>query len=57
MDFKDIDLAQIAIRISQYPTDNKPEFLVQGRSNAGKSSFTIEKIMRELVVNQERLRL
>lgn len=39
MDFKDIDLAQIAIRISQYPTDNKPEFLILGRSNVGKSSF------------------
>ncbi len=29
----------IAIRISQYPTDNKNEFLLLGRSNVGKSSF------------------
>ncbi len=39
MNFQDIDLAQIAIRISQYPTDNKPEFLILGKSNVGKSSF------------------
>ncbi len=39
MNFQDIALAQIAIRISQYPTDNKPEFLILGRSNVGKSSF------------------
>ncbi len=30
---------QIAIRISQYPTDQKCEFLLLGRSNVGKSSF------------------
>ena len=29
----------MAIRISQYPTDNKNEFLLLGRSNVGKSSF------------------
>ena len=29
----------IAIRISQYPTDNNNEFLLLGRSNVGKSSF------------------
>ena len=28
-----------AVRKSQYPTDNKPEFLLVGRSNVGKSSF------------------
>ena len=28
-----------AVRRSQYPTDNKPEFLLVGRSNVGKSSF------------------
>lgn len=28
-----------AIRISQYPIDNKKEFLLLGRSNVGKSSF------------------
>ncbi len=29
----------IAIRISQYPTNQKSEFLLLGRSNVGKSSF------------------
>ena len=29
----------IAVRQSQYPTDNKKEFLLVGRSNVGKSSF------------------
>ena len=29
----------ITVRRSQYPTDNKPEFLLIGRSNVGKSSF------------------
>lgn len=29
----------MAVRISQYPTDNKDEFLLVGRSNVGKSSF------------------
>ena len=29
----------VAVRRSQYPTDNKPEFLLVGRSNVGKSSF------------------
>lgn len=28
-----------AMRISQYPTDNLPEFMLVGRSNVGKSSF------------------
>ncbi len=28
-----------AVRRSQYPTDNKPEYLLVGRSNVGKSSF------------------
>ena len=29
----------IAVRRSQYPEDDKPEFLLVGRSNVGKSSF------------------
>ena len=33
------ELKVIATRISQYPTDNLPEFLLVGRSNVGKSSF------------------
>ena len=32
-------LKVIATRISQYPTDERPEFLLVGRSNVGKSSF------------------
>lgn len=34
-----VELSNIAVRISQYPTDNLPEFLLVGRSNVGKSSF------------------
>ena len=33
------NLNVIAVRTSQYPTDLKPEFLLVGRSNVGKSSF------------------
>ena len=33
------NLEVIAVRTSQYPTDLKPEFLLVGRSNVGKSSF------------------
>lgn len=34
-----VNLFISAVRRSQYPTDNKPEFLIVGRSNVGKSSF------------------
>ena len=34
-----VNLEISAVRRSQYPTDNKPEFLLVGRSNVGKSSF------------------
>ena len=33
------ELVISAVRQSQYPTDNIPEFLIVGRSNVGKSSF------------------
>lgn len=33
------NLETIAVRASQYPTDNRYEFLLCGRSNVGKSSF------------------
>ena len=33
------NLEVIAIRASQYPNDNRPEFMLCGRSNVGKSSF------------------
>jgi len=39
MTIKDVELTNVAARISQYPTDNKKEFLLIGRSNVGKSSF------------------
>lgn len=39
MKINSVDLAISAVRRSQYPTDNKPEFLLVGRSNVGKSSF------------------
>jgi GTP-binding protein len=39
MKISSVDLIISAVRISQYPTDNKPEFLLVGRSNVGKSSF------------------
>ena len=39
MKISDVSLTISAVRRSQYPTDNKPEFLLVGRSNVGKSSF------------------
>ncbi len=39
MKIDDVELASVAVRASQYPTDGKPEFLLVGRSNVGKSSF------------------
>lgn len=39
MKIKSVELKTMATRISQYPSDNKKEFLLVGRSNVGKSSF------------------
>ena len=39
MKINEIELIISAVRESQYPTDIKPEFLLVGRSNVGKSSF------------------
>lgn len=39
MTIKNTELSNVAVRRSQYPTDGKPEFLLIGRSNVGKSSF------------------
>ena len=39
MKINNVDLTVSAVRQSQYPTDNKKEFLLVGRSNVGKSSF------------------
>ncbi len=47
MKINDVQEPIIAVRRSQYPTDNKPEFLLIGRSNVGKSSFTNSIIERK----------
>jgi GTP-binding protein len=39
MKITSVELKISAARRSQYPTDNKPEFLLVGRSNVGKSSL------------------
>ena len=39
MKISSVDLFVSAVRRSQYPGDNQPEFLLVGRSNVGKSSF------------------
>ena len=39
MQIKSAKLDIIAVRRSQYPNEKKPEFLLVGRSNVGKSSF------------------
>lgn len=39
MKIDSVELEKIAVRQSQYPEDLKPEFLLVGRSNVGKSSF------------------
>lgn len=39
MKILDVKLTISAVRKSQFPTDNKSEFLLVGRSNVGKSSF------------------
>lgn len=39
MKINSVDMVMSAVRRSQYPADQKPEFLLVGRSNVGKSSF------------------
>ncbi len=39
MKINSVNLEISAVRRSQYPTDQKPEYLLVGRSNVGKSSF------------------
>ena len=39
MKINNVEFVTSAVRRSQYPTDSKPEFLLVGRSNVGKSSF------------------
>ena len=39
MKINSVELASLAVRVSQYPNDELPEFLLVGKSNVGKSSF------------------
>lgn len=39
MKINSVTLQSLAVRESQYPSENLPEFLLVGRSNVGKSSF------------------
>ena len=39
MKITSVEMKISAVRVSQYPEDNLPEFLMVGRSNVGKSSF------------------
>lgn len=47
MKIESVELKNMAVRTSQYPTDNKSEFLLVGRSNVGKSSFINSMICRK----------
>lgn len=39
MKIDSVELTNLAVRVSQYPEEKFPEFLLVGRSNVGKSSF------------------
>ena len=39
MKINSVEISNLAVRVSQYPKDNLPEFLLVGRSNVGKSSY------------------
>jgi len=39
MQIDNVELSNVAVRTSQYPETDLPEFLLVGRSNVGKSSF------------------
>ena len=47
MKIESVELKNIAVRESQYPTEILPEFLLVGRSNVGKSSFINALICRK----------
>ena len=47
MDILSVEEPMIAVRRSQYPEDNRAEFLLVGRSNVGKSSFINSLIERK----------
>ena len=47
MQIDTVELSSCAVRTSQYPDEGKPEFLLVGRSNVGKSSFSNTLINRK----------
>lgn len=47
MKVESVELKNMAVRTSQYPEDNKAEFLLVGRSNVGKSSFINSLVARK----------
>ena len=47
MKINSVELTQMAVRESQYPTNGLPEFPLVGRSNVGKSSFINSLISRK----------
>jgi len=47
MKVNSVELKKLAVRVSQYPDDNLPEYLLVGRSNVGKSSFINAMINRK----------
>ena len=47
MKINSVTLSSLAVRESQYPAGNLPEFLLVGRSNVGKSSFVNTLINRK----------
>jgi len=47
MKITSVNLVISAVRRSQYPTDNLPEYLLVGKSNVGKSSFINTMISRK----------
>lgn len=47
MKIESVELKNMAVRTSQYPEDNQPEFLLVGRSNVGKSSFINSLVSRK----------
>ena len=47
MTINSVTLSSLAVRESQYPAGNLPEFLLVGRSNVGKSSFVNTLINRK----------
>lgn len=55
MKINSVNLVISAVRRSQYPTDEKPEFLLVGRSNVGKSSFINTIIHRKIMLELQQL--